>query len=250
MKLLMIASAAGGSGKSTAVARLAESFSRAGIAPVIFDLSPARTAQFFRLNGIAIVDGRPATNPVALSALLAPYRHLPLGIVDTGSLHDEALETWMEKVDHLLLTTRIDAFSLHSLPGCWDVIDEVRRRHSSIKFSGILPVGVRSGEESSLRLFQRTARDFAFPVAIPWDLGELHASQLRHFEDEQAIAIPGNEVSMQEYERAARILAEKMAIEPVKTEPEKPTARGMIVNAWKKAAGLLKRGTTSQAGAA
>lgn len=248
MKLLMIASAAGGSGKSTAVARLAESFLRAGISPVIFDLSPARTAQFFRLNGVPIVDGRPATNPVALSALLAPYRHLPVGIIDTGSLHDEALETWLERVDHLLLTTRIDAFSLHSLPGCWDVIEEIRRRHPSINFSGMLALGVRSDEEASLRLFKRSARDFAFPVSIPWDDGELHAAQLRHFEDEQAIAIPGNDASMKEYERAARMLAEAMAIKPPQVEPEKQGTRGLIISAWKKAANLLKRGTTSDMG--
>jgi chromosome partitioning protein len=179
--ILLIASAKGGTAKSTTAARLAESLARRGYRPALIDLSPYPTTRhLLAAKGLVrAVPGRSATSELAVLSLLRPFEAKnDLILVDTMRFDDSALDPWHNYLSALILTTRLDRFAVRALPACWPTLDRLRTAAPRMKPLGVLPVLTRPNDAAALRELRRAEPDQIIPTEIPFDPAELRRSQL------------------------------------------------------------------------
>lgn len=239
MRMLLVCSATGGAGKSTACLRLAETLVGLGVTAGILDLSPYPTTTGQR-QGVTIARGAGVTTLTAAQALLRPLRerHQVL-LVDGPALGDEALECWLPLCTDMMIVTRVDAFALNSIPAIWTPLEELRRRFPSLNFLGFLPTMVGTADRSRVGTLRAAAREFVLPTPIPLDEGEALAAESVHFTGLSAIGIPPSQ-AVEAYRQNAEHLVAKMKLTPAKREEPKPATTGLLAKAWRTAASLFR----------
>lgn len=237
VKTLLLVSPKGGSGKSTAAVRLAESLTAKRIPAAILDLSPYPTASF--TTGLTVAPGRGATSAIAARALLRPLAEkAKVCLIDTGELSDPALEPWFGVVDAMLVVSRLNKQAIGALPAAWTRFAEIRKANPSLRFLGILPT-FASDAEKGLRdsLAQRLPQSI-FPVSIPFDAIDHQRLQARCFEG--APALPARSAALDGWDAVATILAKEFELQAAApAEEAKPTAMGVLGRLWKSARSVL-----------
>jgi len=247
MKIVIVASATGGSGKTTTCVRTAEALTKQNIPAVVVDCAPIKTAKFLRRDqSVPILDGKAATTVTATKALLKPYEEShALALLDTGSLDEEELTPWIKGADSILLTTRIDRFSLSALPGVWDVLKIRKAQREELEFIGFLPIAVTSSQEKTRYRFESIAGEYGIKSTIPNDLAEYVTSMscvIEGIDD-----FKSRESAELAYAAFARDLTQRLSLKPIVKEQTNQV--GLFTKVWRKAAQAAKgfTGATSHA---
>lgn len=233
VRLLLVASAHGGSGKTTACVRLAECFEEARIPAAIVDLSPHSAAPF--MTRLPVIAGRGATTEAAARAIIRPHEaKVRVMLVDTGDFSDPALKPWLGLVHSMLLVTRINRLAVSSLPTIWPVLDEVRRAHASLQFAGVVPMFVTPQQNALCLSLRQRMKDAIHAESIPFDPFEHQRLQRACFDGMEAL--PATNPGLDAWRRSAKLLGDRMKLEPLAVPEAKPTgALGALANLWRRA---------------
>lgn len=234
VKLLLIASAHGGSGKTTACVRLAECFAEARIPAAIVDLSPHSAAPY--MTRLPVIAGRGATTEAAARAIIRPHEEkVRVLLADTGDFADPAIKPWLGLVHSMLLVTRISRLAVSALPTIWPALDEARRAHPSLQFAGVVPMMVTPPQGALCLSLRQRLKDSIHAESIPFDPFEHQRLQRSCFDGMEAL--PATNPGLEAWRRSARILAQRMQLEPIVAPPEpKPAgALGALANLWRRA---------------
>jgi cellulose biosynthesis protein BcsQ len=238
MKMILIASASGGSAKTTTCVRLAEALGTHRRRGVVVDLSPYPTAGYLVAaeGGVDIVRGRAATTPVAAASFLKPFEapHA-VALLDIGRLDDPALDPWMPMVTDILLTTRCTEHAVAALPGLWSALQARREKYPSINFLGFLPVLFKPEQEGQLRLLRQASRNAVAGGPIPFDPREVRRCQETIFKGLAPFPDTFPDLSNRAYGALALELAERLGVEARAPEPAE-SGGGLFTRLWKKAA--------------
>ncbi|MEQ8821791.1 MAG: hypothetical protein RLY93_16255 [Sumerlaeia bacterium] len=251
MKTILIASATGGSAKTTTAVRLAESLKRARVPAGVMDLSPYPTANYLvREKDVFALNGRGAATSVAVDAMLRPLEDRCRALViDTGRLDDPMLDFWIEFCDAMILTTRVDAFALKAFEGIWDSLEQRRKDNPEMKFLGFLPVVVGPEEKKNVRQLQLAASRFVLETAVPFDQQEILRAQSTCIEGLDPLPADYGEASREAYDALAAHTIGQLGIEQLpQTEPERKKEVGLFTKLWRVASKSVRPKVSTQGG--
>jgi cellulose biosynthesis protein BcsQ len=245
MKLVLIGSAHGGSGRTTTAVRLAEEAARRGIRAGIFDLSPWPAARFLcRDSRVFVANAREATSPVAAGAMIKAYRdRADIAFLDTGSLHDPLLAFWLTEVTHVLLTTRPSRMAFRALPGANDALRTIRDSNPRLEFLGFLITMTQGELTPELRAMRAAFQKYTINTIIPFGVHEKRRAQEHAIAGLDEVPLGGQDSAAIAYAKLAEELVKRLQLSAPKVQEETTEKVGMLARVWKLAAEKLRKPT-------
>jgi cellulose biosynthesis protein BcsQ len=169
MKIILIASAKGGSGKTTVAVRLAEQAAARGFRSIVIDLSAYPAASLIAAKNVRVLAARTATTPHAVRATLKPLASTTdIAFIDTGRLSDPILDNWLPLVHAHLLLLETTPQAIASLPALWKMIENAKRANPETQFPGFVVAQLKDKQQDLRRQIQRRFPEHFFPEAIPF----------------------------------------------------------------------------------
>ncbi len=228
MKVIAIASAKGGSTRTTSAVRLAQALNDQQIPTGIVDLAPYPSVQFLLNPGdsIPVISGRTANTKTAAQSIIKPYfEKCSCLIIDTSRLDDPALEAWLPLITHFFINLKIDRNSIEALPSVWDSIDSWKITNPQLEFLGFLPVCLEQGQERVLENLRSRLKSHILPIDIS-------------YQEEERLGSDFVQRSI-EWDNLARYLHQAAGLKKVQPQPVTRKETGLVSKMWRIAASML-----------
>ncbi|MBI1292506.1 hypothetical protein GC173_14905 [bacterium] len=228
MKIIAIASAKGGSARTTTCVRLSQALVAADVPTGIVDLSPYPSVSYVlpKDHKGPVVIGRAAKTSVAVRSLLKPYEDsTSCMLLDTARLDDRAITPWLPMIDHFIVTLKIDKNSVRAMPSVWSAIDGWRSANPSMTFLGFLPVCVEPHQMDVLKSLRSRMVEHILPVGIPFHEAERLGPDLAP--------------KQKEWDDLARHVMRQAGLRAKPPEVKPSSEVGIVSRMWRMAASVL-----------
>ena len=228
MVVIAVASAKGGSARTTTCVRLAKALTAMQIPTGIVDLTPYPSAHFLltEKDTVPVIAGRAARTATAARSIVKPYEErCSCLLLDTTRLDDPNLNCWLAMVSHFMVTMKVDKNSVRAMPSVWDSFDAWKGINPGLNFMGFLPVCVEASQEKVLGALRQRVPEHILPVGIPWNEAERLGPEL---------VVPSSE-----WEGLARHVATKAGLKRVAPEAPKSSEWGLVSRVWRLAASVI-----------